>query len=248
MKITGYSERGAVNALFYELAYSGKALHLLEQFLSFVECQEFKKLSLALTDAHLLIEQSLSDFGDADAILLLDAGKTKLVVFFEVKVKSFQKEKWSLDGEFSNFTQGCGTVGKLSSSNLFTQLYHKSRLIDALRSPNIGINGLQDGIEFPACSTKLRRKIGKNGVVLSAVKTIEPYCENAWYFSLVPDKSESIKSFYDRLSPDVWPRDFGDLESSRWGGMAWEKVAEFCNSFDLKSTSWVLEFNKGQIY
>ncbi len=81
MKITGYSERGVVNALFYELAYSGNALHLLEQFLSLVECPEFKKLRAALTDAHVLIEQSLSDFGDADAILLLDTGETKSIVY-----------------------------------------------------------------------------------------------------------------------------------------------------------------------
>jgi hypothetical protein len=248
MKVTGYSERGAVNSLFYELAYSGKALHLLEQFLSLVECPEFKKSGTALTDAHVLIEQSLSDFGDADAILLLEAGKTKSVVFLEVKVKSFQKEKWVLDQEFDNFKQGCGTVGKLSSSNLFTQLYHKSRLIDALRSPVIGINGLQDGIKFPECSTKRIRKIGNNRVVLSAINAINPYCENTWYFSLVPDKSESIRGFYDRLSSGVWPGNLGDLESSRWGGIAWEKVDEFCGSFNLKSTSWVLEFNKGQIY
>lgn len=248
MKIIGYSERGAVNALFYELLCSGKPLHLLEQFLSLVECPEFKKSSAALTDANVFIEQSLSDFGDADVILLLDAGKTKSVIFLEVKVKSFQKEKWELNQEFENFKQGCGTVGKLSSSNLFAQLYHKSRLIKALRSPDIGIEGLRKGIKFPECSTKQWRKIGNNPVVFKAVKALEPYCDNAWFFSLVPDKCESIVSFYDRLSSDAWPFDEPDFESSRWGGMAWEKVAEFCDSFDLKSTRLVLEFNKGQIY
>jgi len=246
MKVTGYSERGAVNALFYELAYSGNALHLLEQFLALADFPVHKQLGTGLTDAHVLIEQSLSDFGDADAILLLDAGEAKAAIFIEAKVKPSQKVEWTLDREFTNFEKGCHSDKELSSSNLFTQLYHKSRFIDGLRSG--GIHALQSGIGFPECSKKRVRKIGNNPVVLSAVKAIEPYRENAWYFSLVPDKPSSVRSFFNRFSSIAWPLDSSGVDASRWGGLTWEQVAEFCNNFNLKSTNWVLEFNKGQIY
>ena len=92
MRVTGYSERGAVNALFYELAYSEESLHLLGQFLALAGFSVAEQLGADLTDAHVLIEQSLSDFGDADAILLLDAGASKAAVFLEAKVKSSQAE------------------------------------------------------------------------------------------------------------------------------------------------------------
>src|SRR3990170_1991556 len=77
MRVTGYSERGAVNALFYDLVHSGEPLHLLGQLLGLAGFSVPEQLGTGLTDAHVLIEQSLSDFGDADAILLLDAGTSK---------------------------------------------------------------------------------------------------------------------------------------------------------------------------
>src|SRR3990172_2974404 len=107
MRVTGYSERGAVNALFYDLVHSGEPLHLLGQLLGLAGFSVPEQLGTGLTDAHVLIEQSLSDFGDADAILLLDAGTSKAAVFLEAKVKSSQAELWTLKREFGNFKQGC---------------------------------------------------------------------------------------------------------------------------------------------
>jgi hypothetical protein len=88
MRIIGYSERGAVNALLYEIAYAPNSAELLQRLLARA------RFPLAggpgpVETATVLMEQSLSDFGDADAILLLDGSGGKSAVFLEAKVKGF---------------------------------------------------------------------------------------------------------------------------------------------------------------
>jgi len=195
MEIIGYSERGVINALFYEIAYSAKSLHLSKELLALADCPSLVEFSQRMTKVRVFIEQSLSDFGDADAILLLDAEDKKGVVFVEAKVKSSQRNEWKLELEFEKFKNGYNTSDKkLSSSNLFTQLYHKHRFLNGLS--DVGIDGLKKGIVFPECSTKNTRKIGNNPVVLYAVNIIEPYRDNAWYIALVPDTSIAVRDFY----------------------------------------------------
>ena len=247
MKIIGYSERGAINALFYEIAYSDKSLQLTKELLALADCPSLVKFCQNLTEVKVFIEQSLSDFGDADVILLLDAGDKKGVVFLEAKVKSSQRNEWILEQEFKKFEDGCKTTGELSSSNLFTQFYHKHRFINGLS--DVGIDGLKKGIVFPECSTKKTRKIGGNEVVLSAVEAIDQYRENAWYIGLVPDRSNAIKDFYRIFrESNEWPLIPDQPDKSNWGGLAWEQVAEFCEYSGLETTKQVLDFNKGQIY
>ncbi|MCX5829663.1 MAG: hypothetical protein NTV58_16965 [Deltaproteobacteria bacterium] len=193
MEIMGYSERGVINALFYEIAYSGKSLQLSKELLTLADCPSLVEFGQSLTEVRVFIEQSLSDFGDADAILLLDAGDKKGVVFLEAKVKSSQRNEWKLKLEFEKFISDCNKGDKkLSSSNLFTQLYHKHRFLNGLSD----IEGLKKGIDFPKCSTKGTRKIGNNPVVLFAVKEIKSYRNNAWYIALVPDTAIAVRDFY----------------------------------------------------
>ena len=246
MKVTGYSERGAVNALLYEIAYSNEALPLLEQFLGLAHFPEAKRIGTGLTDVHVLVEQSLSEFGDADARLLLDAGGTKTAVFLEAKVKTSQADAWTLEQEFENFTRGCLTDRKLSSSNLFTQIYHKARLMEGLRSS--GIQCLQTGLRFSAASTRGVRRIGTNPVVARAVETIDPYREDVWFLSLVPDKPPAVRDFFDRFPTIPWPLEPYTLDRSRWGGVAWEQIGPLCQQNNLTNTSRVLQFNNGQIF
>lgn len=114
IKVTGYSERGALNALLYEIAYSKRACALLEQFLSLAHFPRNKKIGSDFTKVEILIEQSLSDFGDADAILLLNSGDGKTAVFLEAKIKPAQTRIWTLKRQFELFQQGCRTERKLS--------------------------------------------------------------------------------------------------------------------------------------
>jgi len=232
MEISGYSECGVINALFYEIAYFGKSLHLLKELLALAYCPSLVEFSQSLTDVRVFMEQSLSDFGDADVILLLDAGDKKGVAFIEAKVKSSQRNEWKLEQEFEKFKNGCNSGDKkLSSSNLFTQLYHKHRFLNGLSET--GIEGLKKGIDFPECSAKKTRRIGNNVVVLSAVMEIEPYRENAWYVVLVPDTATAVRDFYsDFIKNDMEAAILSRLDKSRWGAWPGSKLQNIAKNLD----------------
>lgn len=246
MKITGYSERGVINALFYEITNKNHSTELLQEFLAQARFPAGGPIKVGLTDAQVLIEQSLSDFGDADAVLLLDSAKSKTAVFLEAKVKPSQVQRWALRDEFRTFEEGQQKEHQLSSSNLFTQLYHKTRFVAGLRSG--GVAALQTGLEFPPCSTKTVRRIGSNPVVLKAVGAIEPYCGQVWYLGLVPDTESNVNDFFQDLVAVPPPAGLIGWDATHWGGLSWEVVSKFCASEGLTKTGAVLEFNAGQIY
>lgn len=246
MDITGYSERGMMNALFYEMAFSDRPMELMNRFLALVHFGAAESIGAGWTTARVLIEQSLSDFGDADAVVLLESPDSRAAVFFEAKVKRSQKKGWTLQAEYDEFEQGQRTERELSSSNLFTQLYHKARFVEGLRS--VGIEQLQAGLNFPRCSSKLLRKIGDNAVVLKAARLIKPFCEQVSYAAIVPDNATNLDSFLKRFPDARMPDGFGEWDRSRCGGVTWAKVAEFCAATGMTHTLSVFEFNFSQIY
>lgn len=247
MRVTGYSERGVINSLFYEIAYSSCPTELLQKFLDLAWFPTSISIGDGLAEAQIFVEQSLSDFGDADTILLLDFTKARTSVFLEAKVKSSQAAKWTLQGEFEDFKQGLNTKKLLNSSNLFTQLYHKKRFVDGLKSKR-GVEELKNGLAFPCCSTKVVRKIGRNPVVRSMVDKIKPYCEEVWYLALVPDTKSNMMDFFQRLVSYQMPTELLGWDTFRWGGLSWETVSDFCIASGMENTCEVLNFNNGQIF
>jgi hypothetical protein len=166
-ELLGYSERGIINSLFYELSYKDRDGNLLGQLLDEVYFPDWKG-SFKVSEVTILIEQSFSDFGDADVVLLIKNGNHKQRIFIEAKVRTYEKREWKIDKEFENFKAGIEPK-KLSSSNLFTQLYHKHRLADGIAE--MGVDDVASkGLLFPACSTKSTRKLGKNKIVFRAAK------------------------------------------------------------------------------
>ena len=126
---------------------------------------------------------------------------------------------------------------------MFTQIYHKARLIESLRSGLV----FKKGLDFPQASTKKVRKIGSNPIVLRAVNKIHPYLEHVWFLSLVPDTDKAVLCFFDEFPNVEWP--LGPAwDRSRWGGVAWEQIHRFCEQENLTDTSRVLEFNKEGIF
>ncbi|RXG62551.1 hypothetical protein ES695_21510, partial [Candidatus Atribacteria bacterium 1244-E10-H5-B2] len=132
MEILGYSERGLINSLCYELKYSPNNLQLLNNLLSFVSFP-YQTVNFQISEAKILIEQSFSDFGDADLVLLVNNFKSKQVIFIEAKVKTCQRACWNILEEFEKFKEGI-EKDEVCSSNLFVQLYHKVRLVKTLQS------------------------------------------------------------------------------------------------------------------
>lgn len=243
IEILGYSERGIINLLFYEILFSENNLQLINDFLSLVSFP-YRKVNFSISDVTVLIEQSFSDFGNPDAVLLINNDGKKQVIFVEAKVKTSQKPYWKIYEEFEAFRTGI--YGKMDSSNLFTQFYHKVRFIKALQ--NGGITMLKDGIPFPECSSKTVRKIGDNKVVLKAVDQLTEYSKDVLFIALVPDDISSLRDFYIDTLKDYNPEELEDWEVVNWGYISWAQVKEFCDKYFLKTTLKTFEFNEEQIY
>ena len=243
MNVYGYSERGILNALLYEILYAnndGDAL--LSRLIA--------KASFPLTDnnpssgnATVLVEQSLSQFGDADAIILISSNTVNCTIFVEAKVLS-QSRDWQFSAQFSKFE--AGLKSEVDSSNIFTQIYHKQRLVSALK--NSGINALQQGIKFPEWSTKPKRKIGKNPVVLRAAKCIQQHADNVFYLALVPDNDERVATFFNNTLRKAQFPTVPEWNVSHYGYLTWAKVKSFCEQNQLAATLDVFAYNNGQIF
>ena len=240
----GYSERGVLNSFLYEIRYDHNGLDLINEF--------FTKVSFPYTNANfkveeitILIEQSFSDFGDADTVLLIDNYVKRQTIFVEAKVKTYCRKSWRIDEEFNRFKEGV-SKGKVSSSNLFTQLYHKVRLFNELKEN--GIESLKKGITFPNFSSKNERKIGKNKVVLEALERMRQYTDEAFYIALIPDTSSSVENFFLENLRKYQAPGFIGWNIRNWGFVNWPDIEKFCDKENLKATLNVFKHNKGQIY
>lgn len=236
MKVTGYSERGMVNALFYEINYSPAPESLLEDLLSRVAFPFLDTVRHRVHEAEVLIEQSFSDFGTADVLLLLKTQRDPISVFVEAKAGT----GWSIGKEFQDFVDGTQT--QVSSSNLFTQLYHKVRLVRGLSQD--GIPALEEGLAFPQSSTKRIRKIGGNRVVLRAVSLLAEHLDETYYVALVPEPTENLERCFPSLLTWAPPADYLDCDVGAYGYLSWSDVEGFCSENDLKDTQHVLQFNE----
>jgi hypothetical protein len=242
MRVLGYSERGLVNALFHEIRYSTEPESLLQDLLARVRFPFAEVSAFSVSDAEVLIEQSFSDFGTADALLLFGSGEKATSVFFEAKVGP----RWSVAKEFQDFKEGV-KAQDVSSSNLFTQLYHKVRLMAGLQPGDI--SAVEKGLDFPESSSKRKRKIGSNDVVRCAVRKLVRHKGEVYYVALLPDKPEELMRFFESASPESLTPDGSHKEEvCNYGYLSWRDARRFCNERDLGDTRDVFAFNKGQIY
>lgn len=147
------------------------------------------------------------------------------------------RNRWSTSAEYAN---------KVSSSNLFTQLYYKQRLTKMLKTG--GIASLKKGVQFRDVFTKTERKIGSNAVVLKAVEKLKGYLDNSFYVALVPDSDKNLRDFFNKVFSIYSIDELAGWEIDFWGYLSWEKVEEYCRQNRMEETLKVFEFNKGQIY
>jgi hypothetical protein len=250
MKIYGYSERGILNSLFYEIMNSEESDVLLGQLIT---CCRFPLTNDKPTmgTATVLVEQSLSQFGDADAIIFtkpktkksLDDQK-KCTIFVEAKVKTSQSREWLLEDQFEKFKEGLKT--RVNSSNIFTQFYHKQILVAAIKSNGIEKRPLR--ANFPSWSSRRIRSTGRNPVVHKAIVKIKEHINNVFYLALLPDTEDNIKDlFKNRLNNDSFSTVPG-WDVSHHGYLTWSAVKAFCEEHELKATLKVFEYNGDQIF
>ncbi len=266
INITGYSERGVINSFFYELKYFNTdektRLKLLGEFISMIRFPfgEPKYIKLNnISKAEILIEQSFSDFGDADILILIDSEKDRHAFFIEAKVKTYSRNEWHLADEYKEFlsfsqsSQGIISTPKNATSNLFTQLYFKQRLFNEIKQFPVSDN-LRIEIPFNNFNKRLR-KTGSNKIVKEAVKKIWEYRANGYFVCIIPNDNNSLDLLYPPLTdletnnPSTIYGKLEGLNAKKWGQITWNKIHRFCSNPEhiFNETLKVFNWNNGQI-
>lgn len=266
INITGYSERGVINSFFYELKYFNTdektRLNLLGEFISMINFPFVEQKNIRLKNisgAEIFIEQSFSDFGDADVLIFIDSGEDKYAFFIEAKVKTYSRNEWLLEDEYKAFLsllqpgQQIISNKKYANSNLFTQLYFKQRLFNEIQRLSLLDNPY---IEIPfRYFNKRIRKTGSNKVVEAAVKKIWEYRANGYFVCLIPNQNNSLDLLYPPftdLEENNLLATYGKLEglnTKKWGQITWNQIHRFCSIHNniFEGTRNVFDWNKGQI-
>ena len=125
----GYSERGVFNSIIYYLLSHPD---FMPEFLKSIGITDEICLSSSSTFS-ILGEQSFSDFGDSDMVIIAENQQknSETVIFIEGKIKTIQGN-FSLEQHFSKL-KNCNTKFKGISSNIFVQLYYKYLLFKILQ-------------------------------------------------------------------------------------------------------------------
>jgi len=244
VKLFGYSERGMFNALCDDITYSDEPLSVLGSLLSLIQFPNAEAAPdwSSLVSATVIVEQSFSDFGDLDLLILLDhAEGKKQAVLVEGKVHTDTSSPKSLSTRWREFQEYLAG-NKEKKENLFVQLYRKMRLMRQLSEPANTLSG-------DAVANQYR--LGANQVVKRAADLLAKYRANPWYVALVPDSQGESARFFGTL-PDFSP-DSGrlpDWNSRRIGFVTWEQVQAMSRQAPSlwRRTESSFEWNKGQIY
>jgi len=252
MKLYGYSERGLVNALCYDCVHDQNGETLLAEMLQkacfplLADQPSFGTIS----QATFLVEQSLSDFGDCDLIILCDTNEgKKFAVFCEFK----RGTRWSLNDEWKKFTVRVeNSIREKLTSNLFCQLYFKERLVSELAGASS--QSLAQGLEFDEplsiAGGRGRRKIGSNKTVLRAVNLIRPYASEPIFLMVTPEKMDrnEVASFVHQANG--WQGNVRGWSTRRWGHLNLSALHDYCknNPMAFSHTLEIFQFNQGQLY
>jgi len=240
MKILGYSERGIINSLLFNI---GDDMELMGKFIGLMDLPEAFELGNPI-DYTVLLEQSFSEFGDADLVIIIhykyyedlkdEKPEDKKVLFIEGKVKT-SNSNWIINTQFNKYIDKEQYIKKEKysgySSNLFFQLHLKKLMFDKWRE--IKENGLVEEPKFEE-----HRKIGGNKIVLKAFELIN--CKESYYIGIIPTKHNDINTFEGKIDLDL-------------NFLSWEKVEKFCEDKkleypNLEKVIEIFEYNDEQIY
>ena len=236
-ELRGYSERGMINAVAYEIALAKDGSCLCSDLLS--SCTfPFSGVRIGVvSEVRLRVEQSFSDFGDIDLLLLLKAERTH-ALFVEAKVKTFRRNSWSIYHEWNEFNK-TPAGGKKSRSNLFVQLYRKMKLMKHLQTGN---PPSKDGVDE-------MWSLGENRVIQNAARELTTYCWNPWYLALVPDEAKNMGRFFDTELKTFKNSSLPDWNINNLGFLTWKDIYNRCQG---EPERWPItlahfDYNEGQI-
>lgn len=250
MKILGYSERGLINGLLYEIVYcrESEATALISKLFGELEWPALGrpqdqpiKIDVPSTCCTILVEQSFSQFGTADAVFTLESGNRRVAVFLEGK----WGRGYNLVAEWDKFIGAVqtGRGFRALTSNVFCQLYLKQRLATSLVA-NSGENP-NDGLNFDGALLRRgqRRVIGNNPVVLRAVQLLHAL-DDAFYVMLIPgDWNDSRTDWWQKNVVNCTPAPM-HWDVSKWGILTTSKIIQFCKDNRLERNEFFLEQNR----
>lgn len=231
MKIFGYSERGAMNALFHGMALDEKKGE--KSMTAFIK---LAKVEGDFTDFELYNEFSLSEFGDPDFMIKAKNKEGKDVVFF-IEAKASCCKTYNLKSQndhHENYMNGGNRYENGHSSNLFFQLRLKHYFFEMLpffgkpeeleTEQNAFFTKEQNGftkygeyLNRFKYGRKGNRKIGKNEIVNKVVKELQK-CKEAYYIAIIP--KQDSKACLDALDTE---KEYGFITYA----ITWEEI---CNS------------------
>lgn len=249
MKLLGYSERGFINALLYEIAYRqpGEAQELVKKLFQLIKWPCLQPSEEMFNQCNtILVEQSFSDFGDADGLFFFTNGEDGAAVFLEVK----RGEDYTLNRAWKKFI---GSYWSRSgprglTSNLFCQIYFKQRLATALRfeSGEDADQGLS--FEPPFDLRDRMRKTGDNHIVRKSVEVLRKHLGKVYYVLMVPERwTDDLKSWWEHEVAATNPAPIG-WDVSCWGILTIPEIVEFCKENKLSRTLDVVGHNEGQLF
>jgi hypothetical protein len=168
-KITGYSERGLVNALVEEIINSPDPKNLLNKILCNAMLIENKHSlcmfnTFEIVDFEIVVEHSLSDFGDPDVMIFLkrrQAGHQsdeKLIMFLEAKVCPFFASSPAVQTNQSMYLK--------NGSTILHELFLKACF------SNLKLEEMTKGVRLYK-NDERARKIGGDPVVLRMAEKIK---------------------------------------------------------------------------
>jgi len=251
VQLLGYSERGFINAFFYGVFHYPDPSDIIRAFLKLANwplLEARPPMIEAATVDIIMIEQSFSDFGDADVLILVSTPQEKVAVFCEAK----RGKPWKLKTEWNKFKKRFQNDKAGDESNVFRQLYYKQRMVQGFAAGDDLDTGIEfDGVLRPVRGTR-RRKIGKNKVVLKAADKLKPYVGSAYYLILTPESwGNEIKAVLQEA------RDFGPppndpkptgWDITRWSVISLRDVVQLCTDKHLDHAAAVAAFNEGQLF
>lgn len=236
----GYSERGMVNALCDDIAHAPKPLEAVAEFVSWFKFPTSQPDSIK--HATILVEQSFSDFGDLDLLILLQFNNSPpQAVMVEAKVSTDTdswitvEDRWE---EFLRLLDG----GEGSTSNLFVQLHRKVRLVQHVRS---------DEKAFTPDIFTPRGSLGLNRVVRKAADELKKYLQgDPWYGAILPDDAGCLEAFARDTFIGSAFQQLPAWSTDRWAFLSWQEIAK---SVDAAAGKWprtkaTFEWNQGQIF
>lgn len=240
MKIIGYSERGAMNALFYGMAYKKdkNGEDDIRKFLKLAQIEDVKSFS----DFEIYNEFSLSEFGEPDLVVIAKKNKTPVVFFVEAKVS--EGRSYNIETQKRNHNKNLITYKKTKchqrgdASNLFFQLRLKNYFFEQRNNiiePIGGHNGKSIGEHECIEKTKDRngiirfRKLGANPIVIKFAQVIQQ-CDEAYYIAIVPKQEQGGPIVYPikpKKTLKIYCVSWEDLLNNRELGNSLKDTFEF---------------------